>query len=110
MLEPLHIAVAQTSPRKGEYAANLARAGEILRDAALLDPRPAVVQFPESALTGYFLEGGVRDLAMTAGALADDLARVYGAGPAIDVCIGFYEVWENTLYNSALYVLSLIHI
>jgi NAD+ synthetase len=25
-------------------------------------------------------------------------------GPPLDVCIGFYELWRNKLYNSALYV------
>src|SRR4029079_6638724 len=33
-----------------------------------------------------------------------ELHRVYGDGPPIDVCIGFYEVWRNKLYNSALYL------
>ena len=37
-----------------------------------LEPRPDVVHLPETALTGYFVEGGVRDLARTAGAMADD--------------------------------------
>ncbi len=67
-----------------------------------------VLTFPESALTGYFLEGGVRDNAVTAGTLARDLDRVYReAVPSpkpLDVTIGFYEIWNNKLYNSALYV------
>jgi len=98
------LALAQFQPRKGDYAGNLARVGELLAQAASLEPRPRLVCFPESALSGYFLEGGVREHAVTAGRLAADLHRVHGAGPAIDVCIGFYEVWRNKLYNSALYV------
>jgi NAD+ synthase (glutamine-hydrolysing) len=98
------LALAQFQPRKGDYAGNLARVGQLLSQAATLDPRPQLVCFPESALSGYFLEGGVRELAVTAGRLAADLHRVYGDGPPVDVCIGFYEVWRNKLYNSAMYV------
>jgi NAD+ synthetase len=98
------LALAQFQPRKGDYAGNLARIGAVLAQAASLEPRPQLVCFPESALTGYFLEGGVREHAVTAGRLAADLHRVYGDGPPIDVCIGFYEVWRNKLYNSALYL------
>ena len=60
---------------------------------------------PETALTGYFLEGGVRDLAVTADQLFDDLSRQHEeAGiPSLDLAIGFYEVHGNRLYNSGLY-------
>ena len=98
------LALAQFQPRKGDYAANLARIAEFLSQASALEPRPQLVCFPETALSGYFLEGGVREHAVTAGQLAADLHRAYGNGPAIDVCVGFYEVWRNKLYNSALYV------
>ncbi len=98
------LALAQFQPRKGDYVGNLARVGELLAQATSLDPRPQLVCFPESALSGYFLEGGVREHAVTAGRLAADLHRIHGAGPRVDVCIGFYEVWRNKLYNSALYV------
>jgi NAD+ synthase (glutamine-hydrolysing) len=97
------LALAQFQPRKGDYAGNLARIVALLTQAATLDERPRVVCFPETALSGYFLEGGVREHAVTAGQLAADLQRVY-AGPPVDVCVGFYEVWRNKLYNSALYV------
>ena len=98
------LALAQFRPRKGDYDGNLARIGELLAQAVSLDPRPQLVCFPEAALSGYFLEGGVRELAVTAGRLAADLHRVHGDGPPVDVCVGFYEVWRNKLYNSALYV------
>jgi NAD+ synthetase len=98
------LALAQFQPRKGDYAGNLARVGAALAQAASLDPRPRLVCFPESTMTGYFLEGGVREHAVTAGRLAADLQGVYGGGPPLDVCIGFYEVWRNKLYNSALYL------
>ncbi|MDB4892098.1 MAG: nadE [Gemmatimonadetes bacterium] len=98
------IALAQFQPRKGDYAGNLARIAAMLAQAATVEPRPQLVCFPETALSGYFLEGGVRELAVTAGKLAADLHRAYGDGPSVDVCVGFYEVWRNKLYNSAMYV------
>ena len=47
------------APRKGDYAGNLIRLGEMFARLETLSPRPAVVVLPETALTGYFLEGGV---------------------------------------------------
>lgn len=104
MAPSLTLALAQFQPRKGDYAGNLARIGALLTQAAALDPAPDLVCFPETALSGYFLEGGVREHAVTAGQLAADLQRVYGTGRQVDVCVGFYEVWRNRLFNSALYV------
>jgi NAD+ synthase (glutamine-hydrolysing) len=98
------LALAQFQPRKGDYAGNLGRIAEIVAQAATLETRADLVCLPETALSGYFLEGGVREHAVTAGKLAGDLHRAYGDRPPIDVCVGFYEVWHNKLYNSAMYV------
>src|SRR5258708_764256 len=103
MASSLTLALAQLRPAKGDYAGNLARVAAFLGQASALEPRPRLVCFPETALSGYFLEGGVREHAVTAGQLAADLHRAY-AGPPVDVCVGFYEVWQNKLYNSALYL------
>src|SRR2546430_1802460 len=103
----IHLAVVQFKPRKGDYAANLARLAGIFSQIDSLDPRPDVAVFAETALSGYFVEGGVRDVALTAGALARDLQTQYASAVTtprkLDVCIGFYEVWNNAFYNSALY-------
>jgi NAD+ synthetase len=104
----VQLAVAQFSPRKGDYRHNLRRAGELFAQVDGLSPRPQMLCLPESALTGYFLEGGVRDVAVTAGALAADLQSTYrehvSGARMLDVVLGFYELFENKLYNSALYV------
>ncbi len=104
----IHLAVVQFKPRKGDYATNIARLGGLFSQLEALKPRPDVVVFAETALTGYFVEGGVRDVAMTAGALARDLNAQHSTASdtprPLDVCIGFYEVWNNAFYNSALYV------
>lgn len=111
-IRPITIAVCQFAPRKGDTAANLRRLGALCAQAAALEPRPQVIHFPETALSGYFVEGGVREMACTAGVLAIDLDEAYrtaravgGADTmAIDVVIGFYERWRDTLHNSAAYI------
>src|SRR6266850_1778750 len=96
-------ALSQFRPSKGEYAENVARIGAVVTQAAQLDPTPDLVVFPETATSGYFVEGGVKELAVTAGTLARDLAAAY-QGPTIDVVVGFYERFQNHIHNSALYV------
>ena len=101
----LQLAIAQFRPRKGAYRENLARLGETFRAAAAWPHPPELILAAESALTGYFLEGGVREAALTAGQLFEDLSREHaasGLGP-VEVCLGFYELHENRLHNSALY-------
>lgn len=102
------LAVAQLKPTKGDYAANLARLGEVFAQVDGMRPRPQVLHLPETALTGYFVEGGVRDLAVTAGTLARDLHNEWRSSTngltSLDVVVGFYEVFQNTIYNSAMYV------
>jgi NAD+ synthetase len=108
MAPTLDLAIVQLRPRKGNYAANVARIGDVLARVDALEPRPSIVQFPETAVTGYFVEGAVRDLAVTAGTLALDIDAAYRrASPEarpVDVVIGFYEKWRDTLYNSAAYI------
>src|SRR5947207_8164168 len=99
----VRIALSQFRPTKGEYSANVARIGAVITQATQLDPKPDLVVFPETATSGYFVEGGVKELAVTAGTLARDLSAAYD-GPAIDVTVGFYERFQNHIYNSALYV------
>ena len=104
----LRLGLAQFRPAKANYTANRVQIAGLLAQAISQDPRPDVLHFPETALTGYFLEGGVRDLAVTAGTLASDLQHDFAqnapAGATLDVVIGFYERWRNTLYNSVMYV------
>lgn len=85
------------------------RLEQLLLQLAQAEDSPHVVHLPETALTGYFLEGGVQEAAVSAGTLASDLdaawRRVRGNSSAtIDIVTGFYELWRNRLYNSAIYV------
>src|SRR5437773_1346976 len=99
------LAIAQLRPTKGDYGANLLKIGGVLAQIAKLDPPADLVVFPETATSGYFVEGGVRDVAVTAGTLFRDLTVEHEAAgaPPIDVAIGFYEVFQNHFYNSCLY-------
>ena len=104
----VNLALAQLKPRKADYQENLRRLRAVFARIDQLEPRPNVLCLAESALTGYFLEGGVRDNAVTAGTLAADLDDAYRAAvPSprpLDVTLGFYEIWNNKLYNSSAYV------
>jgi NAD+ synthase (glutamine-hydrolysing) len=101
----LRLAIAQIRPQKGAYEQNLCRMGALFREVGSWPEPPELVVAPEAALTGYFLEGGVRDLALPAEQLFDDLSRQHeesGIAP-LDIALGFYEVHGNRLYNSGLY-------
>jgi NAD+ synthase (glutamine-hydrolysing) len=101
----LRLAIAQFRPRKGAYEENLCRFGALLREVAEWAEPPELLVAPETALTGYFLEGGVRDLAVSADRLFDDLSRQHHDAKTapLDVALGFYEVHQNRLFNSGLY-------
>ena len=101
----LRVAIVQMKPAKGRYAENLALAAEGFEQLA--GAPTDLVMFPEAAFTGYFLEGAVYDLALSAPRFAADLAATWRAarGEApVDLVAGFYENDGGTYYNSALYV------
>jgi len=104
----VNIAIAQLRPKKGDYAANIARLGEVFAQLDALETQPDVLVLAETALTGYFLEGGVREVARPAGQVYADLNDHYlatcGADAApLDIVVGFYERYRDRYYNSALY-------
>ncbi|MBX3173849.1 MAG: NAD+ synthase [Gemmatimonadaceae bacterium] len=101
----LTIAVPQFRPRKGDVSGNLDRIAALIGEAAALRPAPQLVVFAETVLSGYFVEGGVRELAVDADHLVAELTRRLGGTssqlPAMDVVLGFYETHGGTPYNSA---------
>ena len=102
-MPPIRLAISQFRPAKGDYAGNVARIGGVIAQAAQLDPKPDLIVFPETATSGYFVEGGVKEVAVTAGTLVRDLAALYQGSP-IDVAVGFYEKFQNHIHNSCVYV------
>ncbi len=105
MSHALHLAVVQFRPEKGDRAGNLARLAELLPIVMQQVARPDVISLAETALTGYFLEGGVHEAACTALEFAADLNSAFrmGCDGSVDIVAGFYELHQNTYYNSALY-------
>src|SRR5438128_12618788 len=96
------IDIAQLRPVKGEYAANLERLGGVLARVAELDPPVELLITPEGSMSGYFVEGGVRDVAVTAGTLFRDVVTEHeaaGGKRSLDVAGGFYAVLQHRFYN-----------
>jgi predicted amidohydrolase len=104
----IHTAIAQMKPKKGDYAYNLQRLGDVFAQIEADAPETDVLALPETALTGYFLEGGVREVARTREQIFADLLHIYRErvtrpDAALDITLGFYELGEGKYYNSALY-------
>jgi predicted amidohydrolase len=101
----VNVAIVQTKPRKGKYRENLHDLREVFAQVGS-EPVDLIV-LPEAALTGYFLEGAVYELAMDAPAFANDIAAAWlEANPKkdVDIVCGFYENSDGTYYNSAMYL------
>ena len=95
--QSLRVALCQVKPRKGAVEANVA----MVRDALPSDADLAV--FPETVLSGYFVEGAAHEVALARGALV----RALGAPPegrSCDVALGFYERGRRGVYNSMAYL------
>lgn len=93
----LRVGLCQVKPRKGDVDANVALVRSMLR------PGADILVFPETALTGYFVEGAAGELALTPRAL------VHRLGPppedcGSDVVLGFYEKDIRGVYNSLAYL------
>jgi predicted amidohydrolase len=100
------VRLVQVKPAKGRYAENLSATRDAFAQIAA-DGEADLVLLPEAAMTGYFLEGAVYDLAKPAHVFAEDLVRAWREGVGgreVDLCCGFYENDGGTYYNSAIYV------
>ena len=96
---PLRVALIQFKPSKGDVEGNLERVRTIAEGCSA---DADVVVFPEACLSGYFLEGGVAEAAVSVERLADALGPA--AADAPDLVVGFYERWRRRLYNSVAYL------
>jgi len=79
MADVVNLTIAQFQPKKGDYSGNLKRFEQLFESFMSADPRPDVIAFSETVLTGYFVEGGVRDVAVPASTFALALPRVLRA-------------------------------
>jgi predicted amidohydrolase len=100
------VAIVQCKPHKGRYDENLRELREIFAQLAKAQTPPDLIVLPEAALTGYFLEGAVYELARPAGEFAADLAGAWhgAGGKRADIVCGFFENAAGTFYNSAIYL------
>ncbi|MCH7531500.1 MAG: NAD+ synthase [Gemmatimonadetes bacterium] len=96
---PLRVALVQFKPTKADVARNIKAVCDIVGAHA---NQTDLMVFPEAALSGYFLEGGVAEAALTVERLIEMLGPPPAGGP--DVVIGFYERWRRRLHNSAVYL------
>ena len=106
MADVVNLTIVQFQPRKGDYLGNLQRFEQLFGTLVNVAIRPDIIAFSETVLTGYFVEGGVRDVALPAATFAADLNRAFRdqCTGRVDVVAGFYELHENSYFNSAMYV------
>src|SRR5687767_1096289 len=95
-------AAVQIAPSKANYEENLDRVAEAVLKAQAAGAD--LVVFPETATTGYFLEGGVGDVAVPAEQLLADLGARLSTVQQVDVVLGFYEADRGHIYNSAAHL------
>lgn len=106
----VRLALVQFAPRKGRVEQNYERIEQVF--TALRHDKegfPSVIVFPEASLSGYFVEGGVAEVAQKRATVFRRLQAAAGRAcgrkhPSFDVVVGFYEDDEGKFYNSAMYV------
>ena len=95
--QSFRVALCQLKPWKGDVGANVAAVREALPSGADL----AVL--PETVLSGYFVEGAAREVALS----RHELVEALGAPPAdrrCDLALGFYERGRRGIYNGMAYL------
>ncbi len=95
------VGIVQFSPDKGNLGGNLDRISDHLIQCGGEGIQLAI--FPETCTTGYFLEGGVVELSMSAESLTAELQkRIEGKlSKPLEFALGFYEMMGGNIYNSA---------
>ncbi|MBM3496851.1 MAG: hypothetical protein FJX72_21395, partial [Armatimonadetes bacterium] len=73
----IDVVASQFRPVKADYATNLGCVGGIFAQLEASEARADLVVLPETALTGYFVEGGVIELARSADEVYTDLRATY---------------------------------
>ncbi|SVB08513.1 uncharacterized protein METZ01_LOCUS161367, partial [marine metagenome] len=94
----LRVGLAQFKPKKADLEFNLSGIRRVITEQ--LDAVDILV-FSEANLSGYFLEGGVAEVAVSVDEVAKGLGSTAPGSP--DVVIGFYERHRRRLYNSVAY-------
>jgi NAD+ synthase (glutamine-hydrolysing) len=96
----LRLQVAQLRPRKGRVEENLQALAHMVTGAA---GTTDLLLLPETVTSGYFVEGGVTEVARTAQQIIEALGVPPAQAP--DLVLGAYERGpDGVLYNSALHL------
>lgn len=96
------VALAQTAPVKADVCRNLDQIAEFCHQTS--KEGAELIVFPEGAVTGYFLEGGVLELALSTDELLAEIQKRFKVERTLDILVGFYEKDGGNLYNSAAYL------
>jgi len=98
------VACAQFAPEKAQVEANLDKIAELIVQAS--GEGADLVVFPEASTTGYFLEGGVVESAISASDLLAGLVRRLEGklDRAVDALVGFYQSEKSNLFNASGYL------
>lgn len=97
-------ACVQLSSKKVDVPTNIRRIAEVALGASQEGADLCV--FPETVTSGYFLQGGVGDVAMSANELAEKIRQAFPASPDkdLDLVVGFYENADGVYYNSSAHI------
>ena len=99
---PFQVACLQTKPTKGDLNATFNHLAEHIKQA--VKEGADLVILPESAPTGYVLEGGVDELALSPDQLLHEFtSRLPSLPKPVDISVSFYEKTSRRPYNSAAY-------
>ena len=95
----LEIGLAQVKPKKSDLLINVSKVNDTISNSC---GGTDILVFSETNLSGYFLEGGVAEVSLS----ARELIEVLGVPPANcpDVVLGFYEKEEGRYFNSVAYL------
>lgn len=99
---PFTLACGQLRSTLGEVQKNLDHLVESLLQAE--SEGADLVVFPETIVSGYFVEGANLECALTPAELLAEVRRRLPSGPHPDAVIGFYEKVEGRPCNSAAYL------
>lgn len=99
---PFCLACGQLNSTLGEVQKNLDHMIETLLQAE--KEGADLVVFPETIVSGYFIEGANIECALTPSELLGEVRRRLPAGSHPDAVIGFYEKVEGRPCNSAAYL------
>ena len=100
-----NVGILQLKPAKGKRSQNLEHLKTAMQELLEAGEKPDVLVLPEAALTGYFLQGGVRELAVTRDSLFEELEDIWREvwGEPLDMVVGFFERSDTDYFNSSMY-------